>query len=110
MFFSDARKGHEGYWVVSIDSAGRESGEARRIPPEEAQHFVGPPDFRFRVYQKAGGNEIWRVWLAGGKQERVGNVLPGSTFMYDVSMDGKDILWVEMSARSKPALIENLFE
>jgi hypothetical protein len=73
-------------------------------------YFAGPPDFRFRVYRKSGGSEIWRVWLASGKEERVGIALPGFAHIYDVSMDGNDILWVESRERSKLALIENLFE
>jgi len=110
MFFHDERNGREGYWVVSMDSAGHEVGEPRRVQPPYDPYFTGPPDFRFRVYRKAGGNEIWRVWLANGKEERIGNALPGMTYMVDVSLDGNNILWVEYSGRSKLALIENLFE
>jgi serine/threonine protein kinase len=110
MFYYDRRKGREGYWVVSMDSAGKEVGEPRRLQPPDNPYFVGPPDFRFRVYGKAGGNEFWRVWLASGKEERLGIALPGFTSIYDVSMDGNNLLWLEFRERSKLALIENLFE
>jgi hypothetical protein len=108
--FYDGRKGREGYWVVSMDSSGREVGEPRRLHPLDEPYFTGPPDYRFRVYRKSGGSEIWRVWSANGKEERVGTTPPGVSYMYDVSMDGNNLLWVGLHGRSKLALIENLFE
>ena len=110
MFFYDGRRGREGFWVVPVDTAGRDAGVARRILPLDDSYFTGPPDFRFRVFQKAGTNELWRVWLHDGRQERVGTALPGSTYLFDVSMDGNDLLWIATDQRSKLALIENLFE
>ena len=110
MFFYDGRTGRDGYWVVSVDSAGNDVGEPRRIQPPDDPYFVSPPDFRFRVYEKAGSNEIWRVWLVSGKEERVGTALAGMAYMADVSMDGNSILWLEFGGRAKLALIENLFE
>ncbi len=68
------------------------------------------PDYRFMLYRKQGGNELWRVWLAGGRQERMGNWPPGFANISDVSMDGKEILWVRQGQRAKLGLIENLFE
>jgi hypothetical protein len=62
------------------------------------------------LYKKPGGNELWRVWLRGGKQERMGNWLPGLAWLIDVSMDGREILWVKQGQRAKLGLIENLFE
>ena len=90
--------------------AGKDVGEPWRIPPQDDPYFVGPPDSRFRVYDRGGSNEIWRVWLTSGKEERVGKALSGMAYMNDVSMDGGTILWLEVSGNSKLALIENLFE
>ncbi len=109
--FYDVRKGREGQWVVSIDSSGREVGEARRLPPVVYwREYPFSPDYRFLLYRKQGGNELWRVWLADGRQERIGNWPPGFANISDVSMDGKEILWVRQGQRAKLGLIENLFE
>ena len=110
IFYYDARRGREGYWAVATDQAGKEVGEPRRLPPLDELYYAGPPDYRFRVFRKAGGDEVWRLWLANGEEERIGRALPGQTYIYDVSMDGKNILWTEFRSRSKLALIENLFE
>jgi serine/threonine protein kinase/dipeptidyl aminopeptidase/acylaminoacyl peptidase len=110
IFYYDGRKGREGYWVVAVDSSGREAGSPRRLQPVDDPHFVSPPDFRFRLSKRAGSNELWRVWLANGKEERVGTAPLEMTYLFDVSMDGKSILWAESYGRSKLALIENLFE
>jgi serine/threonine protein kinase len=110
MFYYDGRRGRDGYWVVAMDSAGKEAGEARRVQPMDDSYFTGPPDFRFRVYRREGGDELWRVWLISGKEERVGKAPRGMTYLYDVSMDGSTILWTETFGRSKLSLIENLYE
>jgi hypothetical protein len=110
IWFYDSRKAREGAWIVSSDSTGREVGEARRLPSYDPfTEFPYPPDFRFMLYKKPGGNELWRVWLRGGKQERMGNWLP-LALIFDVSMDGREILWVKQGQRAKLGLIENLFE
>ena len=82
MFFYDGRTGRDGYWVVSVDSAGNDAGEPRRIQPPDDPYFVGPPDFRFsasskrRAAMRSGGSgwtaerrrgsgrhlPAWRTW------------------------------------------------
>jgi dipeptidyl aminopeptidase/acylaminoacyl peptidase len=110
IFFYDGRKGRDGCWIVPLDSAGNEKGEPRRIEPADDPYFTAPPDFRFRVYQKAGGMELWRVWLSDGRKERLGTALPGRTFISDVSMEGDSLLWLGFTWRSKLGLIANVFE
>jgi len=45
-----------------------------------------------------------------GHEERIGVALPGETFVDDVSMDGKEILWIRTYHPSKLVLVKNLFE
>jgi serine/threonine protein kinase len=108
--YRDLRAGREGRWIVALDSSGRETGEPRRVRLLENVYTSGPPGSRFRVYRKPGGSELWRMWLPEGKEERIGSALPGMTYIFGVSADGKNILWLEFSGRAKLGLIENLFE
>jgi len=108
LLFFDFRKGHEGWWSVSIDGQGRQKGDARKLAPSGV-NLVAPLDRRFLVYRKQG-DEIWRVWTDTGKEERIGKALAATAFMIDVSMEGKEILWVKSDNRSKLVLVKNLFE
>ena len=113
MFYFDYGKGREGFWIVSVDSVGKEVEGTRRLllSRKNVTTFSAfPPDKRFLIYQISDTKEIWRMWLPGGRIEQVGS-LPSETIqLQDVSMDGKEILWRKDDARSKLALIENLFE
>jgi serine/threonine protein kinase/Tol biopolymer transport system component len=109
MVFFDLRKGRDGVWVVPVDSLGRQKGEVREVHlPFEAVGGVWPPDLRFWMYRR--GYEVWRTWISTGKEERIGKALPGGTMMYDVSMDGKEILWVSTHYPSKLVLVKDVFE
>ena len=114
IFFVDYGTGREGFWIVSVDSVGKEMEGTRRLLLSRKNvtipYFVFPPDMRFMVYRISDTKEIWRMWLPGGKIERIGS-LPSETIqLQDVSMDGEEILWRKADVRSKLALIENLFE
>ena len=105
----DYRKGQEGLWVVPVDSQGRQRVEARRrLFPPDAAGIAFPDDCRFWIYRRAG--ELWRTWTSTGKQERIGTPLPGQTWMTDVSMDGKEVLWISTHYPSKLVLVKNVFE
>ena len=108
--FMNFRKGQEGIWLASVDSVGKEVEGKRRplLPPNILQAFS--PDGGILVYQKLDPNEIWRVWLTGGRTERIGAAPSGTTFIQDVSMNGKEILWLKGASRDKLAVIENPFE
>jgi Tol biopolymer transport system component len=106
--FYDFRKGREGWWIVSIDSLRIQKGEAKRVGPLSS--VVAPHDWRFWIYRKPQGNELWRVWTSTGREERIGKALPGEAYMWDVSTDGKEILWIRREGRSKLVLVKNVFE
>jgi hypothetical protein len=106
--FYDYRKGREGWWVVLVDSLGREKGEVRRLLRKDALGGTPTPDLRFWIYRKR--YELWRVWTSTGKEERLGTALPGESWMQSVSMDGKEILWIKTYHPSKLVLVNNVFE
>jgi dipeptidyl aminopeptidase/acylaminoacyl peptidase len=107
LFVLDFRKGREGWWLVSIDAQGKQKGEAKRVVPFNTD-FAEPHDLWFLICKK--GNELWRVWTSTGKEERIGRVLPGNSTMWNVSMDGKEIVWVKWENPSKLVLVKNVFE
>ncbi len=102
----DFRKGRRGCWVVSIDGLGRQIGEARNMVASGA--VKAPLDWRFLIYRKQG-DELWRVWTSSGKEELIGRV-PLYQDICDVSMDGKEILWLREDVRSKLVVVRNVFE
>jgi serine/threonine protein kinase len=109
MVFYDFRPGRDGWWVVPVDSLGKRLGDVRKVNiPFESVGGASPPDRRFFVNRR--GYDLWRVWVSTGKKERIGKALPGDTWMKDVSMDGREILWVSTHWPSKLVLVKNVFE
>jgi hypothetical protein len=109
LILNDFRKGREGVWVFAVNDQGKQTGEGRQLIPANVD-FAAPPDMRFFIYGKPEGDELWRVWSATGKEERIGKALAGRSFVQDVSLDGKEILWIKSDNRSKLVLVKNLFE
>ena len=105
----DYRKGREGWWVVPADSLKRYKGKETRIPPPGAYNAVmSGNNLSVWIYRR--GDELWRCWSSTGKEERVGTALPGDVWMFDVSMNGKEILWRKTDTQSKLVLVKNVFE
>jgi serine/threonine protein kinase len=112
LVFTDYRKGRQGRWIVAVDAQGKQKGEPRKIGPSGVPFYMvgAAPDLRFFLYKKPSGNELWRVWTSTGKEERIGKVFPGLVGITDISMNGKEILWLRWSVPSKLVLVKNLFE
>jgi serine/threonine protein kinase len=109
IIFHDYRRGREGFWTAPITPDGKGSGEPKKVLSSDV-HAAAPADNRFLLYTKGVEKDLWRLWLPGGKEERLGKALPGQTRIADVSVDGKEILWAKTSSRSKLVLMENVFE
>jgi len=107
LLFNDFREGKEGWWIVSLDALGRPTGVPKKILPSGTP-MGAPGDWRFLICTDAGG-EIWRVWTATGKRERIGLASPGAV-LHDVSVDGKEILWSRPENQSKLVLVNNIYE
>jgi eukaryotic-like serine/threonine-protein kinase len=108
LLVNDFRSGREGWWTASVDSEGRQTGEARKIAPAGVTFGV-PPDGRFLIYRKQGDN-MYRVWTSTGREEPLGKALPGEVDIKDINKDGTEILWVKQDIRSKLVLVRNLFQ
>jgi len=106
--FQDLRKGRGDWWAVSLDALGKQTGEPKKLLPSGVA-LGAPPDLRFLIYRKQQ-DKIWRVWTSSGKEEPIGKVLPGDVDIRDVSMDGKEILWLSWDILSQLLLVRNLFE
>jgi Tol biopolymer transport system component len=106
--FYDSRCGRKGWWAASLDAMGKQKGETRRIVPSGVEELKFAKNRAFYIYRK--GDEIWRLWLFSGKEERIGKVLPDQAQMRNVSWDGKEILWMKQENRSKLVLVKNVFE
>jgi eukaryotic-like serine/threonine-protein kinase len=108
LVFFDFREGRNDWYVVAVDSLGMQKGGARRICPSKAINIAYSHDLRCFVYRR--GDELWRVWTSTRKEEKVAESLPLSANMTDVSMDGREILWIKTENRSKLVLVKNVFE
>ena len=106
LVFFDHRKGSEGWWVTALDSVGSQEGQGRKILGDIAVNL--PYHMRFLVYRR--GDAWWRVWTSTGKEERVGNVIPGKARNLALSPDGKEILWATAEYRSRLVLVKDVFE
>jgi serine/threonine protein kinase/Tol biopolymer transport system component len=105
----DYRERQSGLWVVPVDVLGRQEDEARKkLIPSDALGLAYPRDLRFWIYNRRG--EVWRTWTYSGKKERIGTALPGETWICDVGMDGKEILWISKHFPTKLVLVKNVFE
>jgi serine/threonine protein kinase len=103
----DRRQGREGWWLVSPGGHGRAAANAMKLFSSSAE-FAPHPEWRFLIYTKQG-EEIWQVSTSNGKERRIGTALPGLR-PWDVSRDGREILWLDQSYPSKLVVIKNAFE
>jgi serine/threonine protein kinase len=112
LVFFDWRAGRNGFWTTQVDSLGREKGQPKKIL-EYMDLFGGTTlsrDRRFVILRKTTGDDVWRVSTLSGKAERIGKALPRGAMLWDVSMDGQELLWVWQEDRSKLVLVKNVFE
>ena len=106
--YFDARQGRTGWWVKLDGSQGTRDKGSRRILPADQIIYACPHDYRFFIFRR--GDELIRVWSSNGREERIGTALPGYALMSNVSMDGKELLWIALSYPSQFVLVKNAFE
>ncbi len=112
LVFFDLRTGRYDLWTAQVDSLGREKGQPKEILQygEQLGGSLLSRDRRFVIYRKPEGDDLWRVSTLSGKKERIGKSLPRGAVLWDVSMDGQELLWVWQEDRSKLVLVKNVFE
>ena len=107
----DNRGGDEGPWVVSVDAMGKPNETARNLNPGRAVSRIVSINLRVAVFL-TDSNELVRVWIPTGKVERMGRTpFPLNAFwLWDVSADGRELLWVETERPSTLVLVKDVFE
>jgi serine/threonine protein kinase/WD40 repeat protein len=112
IFYEDLRKGREGYWIVSADSARQEMNTPRRtsLPNKDLVCLSFSPDMRWAIYQTSDSRNIWRLRLLPRETREMLGIAPLGLMMRDVSWGRNEILWVKWNIRTKLALVEDLFE
>jgi len=111
--YFDNRRGRKGWWSGSLDSLGMEPVGPKRVAAFDSMAaWTVSADMRFAVIQKGAApwDGIWRLSLAGGKEERIGTVPVPWMFVSGVTRDGKDLLWVKNEDRAKLSLVDHPFE
>ena len=109
----DFRQGRVGVWTGSLDSLGKEPAGSKRVAAYNSMAaWTFSADMRFVFIQRAGAawDGIWRLSLSGGKEERIGTVPAPWMFVWGVTRDGKELLWVKEDNRAKLSLIDHPFE
>jgi hypothetical protein len=86
---------------------GRTAGTAVKLLSSSAD-YASHPEWQFLIYIKQG-EEIWQVSTTNGKERRIGTALPGLR-PWDVSRDGREILWSDQSYPSRLVVVKNVFE
>jgi Tol biopolymer transport system component/predicted Ser/Thr protein kinase len=111
--YYDMRHGREGAWVCAATGA-----EDPRLPspmrlPSSIAEDRFDRDGRFFYYVKTAG-ELRRVSIPSGKEETIRTAFPGlgtSPFSsFDISYDGKEIVYTDARINGKLVMIENPFK
>ncbi len=110
MWYLDFRKGREGQWVVAIDSLRKAVDKPQRISDLPYWPVLLSPRSRQYILYGDPGKGIWRMWVANGKRERLGEWFPGYTDPCQVSKDGKEIYWIHETFRATLGIIKDVFE
>jgi Tol biopolymer transport system component len=103
----DYREGREGWWLVLAGERGRAAGSKTKLLSSSAD-YAPHPEWRFMIDLRQG-EEIWQVSTSNGREHRIGTALPGLS-PWDVSREGREILWLDQSYPSKLVLVKNVFE
>jgi len=102
----------DGWWIVPSDKAKDSQKFApKKVAPFNRRTFLAP-DGDFFLFAKNEG-EIWKVKLPEGTEERLPGVFPGVVSMqadFNISYDGKEVVYVDRRTAGKLVMIENLFK
>ena len=110
--YYDHRSGREGVWVSAAPGVKDPSlPSPRKLAPRVVYgEFDKSGEFYYCV-KNAG--ELRRISIPSGKEEIIRGVFPGLNFSnswFDVSYDGKEIVYTDARVNSKLVMIENVFK
>jgi Tol biopolymer transport system component len=111
--YLDFRHGREGKWVCTAPGVkDSKLPLPMKLPSSVADSFIDR-DGRFFYYNKTAG-ELRRISIPSGKEEVIRVTFPGfgtSPFSsFDVSKDGKEIVYTDAHVNGKLVMIENPFK
>jgi dipeptidyl aminopeptidase/acylaminoacyl peptidase len=103
--YSDAHYAHHGFWLYD------EASKTSRLLHSYGTPTIVLPKVGFGYYMKADGS-IWKVYLPGGREEKLTGTLPGIKNALSVafSADGKNIAFINTHSNGRLVMIDNLFK
>ena len=106
----DQHKGREG-WSITTTSSYKSSGTAKARQLCKGYFYgtfaQGGKQFFYWNWQS---RELHRMLLPHGKDERVKGTFPGLRGYFDVSGDGKEVVYLDPFTKKRFVLIENVFK
>ncbi len=108
----NSRSGQEGFWVCAAPG----TKDARLPAPKRIIHpmlFAELDKSGEYIYYVENSGELQRVSIPSGRKEVIRGVFPGLTAWrswFDISYDGKEIVYTDASPNCKLIMIENAFK
>jgi Tol biopolymer transport system component/predicted Ser/Thr protein kinase len=111
--YYDRRAGREGLWMSAAPGMKDPALPMPRKLIEFGTNQVFDKSGKFFYYVKIAG-ELRRISIPSGKEEIIHGVFPGLTVSlysnFDISYDGKEIVYTDTHINSKLVMIENPFK
>jgi len=110
--YDDVRSGREGVWVTTAQGVKDPSiPSPRKLAPRLVYGEFDKSGKFYYCIKNAG--ELRRISIPSGKEEIIRGVFPGLTSVnswFDISYDGKEIVYTDARVNSKLVMIENVFK
>ncbi len=107
----DGRKDSTGLWMTPVSGGpSGKAGMARRLLQRAPVWMDYAPGANELFYLMEARGEVRRMSLPGGKDEPLGMKLSPALAGFHVRYDGKEIVFQEMSLKSRYVAIENVFK
>jgi hypothetical protein len=111
--YGDMRSGREGQWICSAPGV--------QDPNLSSPRILVPTLLEFGQFDKSGtfyytvknADELRRISIPSGTEEIIGGVFPGLSPLYswwDISYDGKEIVYTDARPNCKLVMIEKVFK
>jgi len=110
--YYDSRAGREGLWVCAAPGLKDPSlSSPRKLASSVVSGEFDKSGKFFYLVKNTG--ELRRISIPSGKEEIIRGVFPGLNFTgswFDISCDGKEIVYTDARVNCKLVMIENLFK
>jgi Tol biopolymer transport system component/predicted Ser/Thr protein kinase len=110
--YYDVRSGREGVWVCAAPGVKDASLPSPRRFSSNIVYGEFDKSGKYMYYVKNTG-ELRRISIPSGKEEVIHGLFPGLTSVgswFDISYDGKEIVYTDARANTKLVMIENPFK